>query len=194
MTKSDENNECNEQLFLQTRIIAQNLINQRYLKGFTQRKLSQISKVPQSTIGDAEAGNLNLSLRTLVKLSDALKISTESLFQEQQYDWEHLKANQLRHFLRANDLVLISDLFRSKNKKFEFKRIEMKANSNLKMTKEKSSRKYIFIEEGCVNIRKPGLNLRLEKGDFFHFYAEENHEIYNLNSQKAVLFQFMLSE
>ena len=65
------------------RRLAGTLRTSRDAKGWTQLELAERSAMPRSYIADLESARRNPSLRTLLRLANALKVSLEELFHEE---------------------------------------------------------------------------------------------------------------
>lgn len=176
-----------------SRQIARNLLNLRYSKKLTQQMLAQKSGIPQATIAKSESGLENLTLKTMSKIADALDIDIESLFEFTESPIEFLKNYELKHFLRANNLALITEILKNRSRKIDFKRIEIKGKSALKLLGELQTTKIIFLEEGDIYVRVQGQLNHLQKGDLIQFKAEEDHQIYT-DTKKSIIFSLTISK
>jgi len=59
--------------------LSRNLLNLRQARNFSQGYLSSLSSFPRSTVTHIESRSGNLSLRNLIKLTNALKVSIREL-------------------------------------------------------------------------------------------------------------------
>jgi XRE family transcriptional regulator, regulator of sulfur utilization len=64
------------------RRLAGTLRTSRDAKGWTQLELAELSAMPRSYIADLESARRNPSLRTLLRLANALKVPLEDLFKD----------------------------------------------------------------------------------------------------------------
>ena len=65
------------------RKLANTLRSSRDTKGWTQLELAERSAMPRSYIADLESARRNPSLRTLLRLANALRVSLEELFHDE---------------------------------------------------------------------------------------------------------------
>ena len=63
------------------RIIGQNIRSNRRVKKISQEALASIAGLDRSHIGYIERGEKDIRISTLIKISDALEVSPESLFE-----------------------------------------------------------------------------------------------------------------
>jgi transcriptional regulator with XRE-family HTH domain len=73
------------------RLLAERIKTLRLSKGWSQERLAERAAMQRSYLADLERGNRNPSVRTLVKVANALGVALPALFEEQQ------KTNRERH-------------------------------------------------------------------------------------------------
>jgi transcriptional regulator with XRE-family HTH domain len=64
------------------RLLAERIVSVRRSKGWSQEQLADRASMQRSYLADLERGHRNPSVRTLVKVANALGVSVPGLFQE----------------------------------------------------------------------------------------------------------------
>lgn len=76
----------------------------RKAKNYTQEELGEILHIDQSYLGRIERGEINITLETLIKISEALDIKAYLLLKNEKSDWESSKTDALNNI----DMLLLS--------------------------------------------------------------------------------------
>jgi transcriptional regulator with XRE-family HTH domain len=66
------------------KLIAGNLKKERIAQGITQEKLAEINNIDYKYYQRIEAGDVNITMKTLCKLSESLKIDPVKLFAKEE--------------------------------------------------------------------------------------------------------------
>jgi Predicted transcriptional regulators len=93
-----------------SKLIGRRIRNYRTQSGFTQEKLAELSGFHPTYIGQVERGEKNTTLESIHKISAALKISLEQLFQKLDIDMNSDTNSD------ANIPLLCYNLIAAKNK------------------------------------------------------------------------------
>ena len=76
-------NKSNEDFQKFLKLMGSNLKKARIDQGFTQEKLAEINNIDYKYYQRIEAGNVNITMKTLCKLSESLKINPVKLFDKE---------------------------------------------------------------------------------------------------------------
>jgi transcriptional regulator with XRE-family HTH domain len=77
-------NKSDESLQEFLKLIASNFKKERIEQGFTQEKLAEMNDIDYKYYQRIESGNVNITMKTLLKLSESLNINPLKLFGEEE--------------------------------------------------------------------------------------------------------------
>lgn len=163
------------------KIVADNLKSLREDRGISLDKLSDLTGVSKSMLGQIERQESNPTIQTIWKIATGLKISLTSLIVR--------KPLETRLILKEDITPIIEDESRFKlypvfpfdsEKNFEILNIEMspKAKSYSEAHDDKTQ-EYILVNQGIFKLVLDGKEYVLEEGDSIAYYANRPHSYHN---------------
>jgi len=176
-----------EDLKKASKYLAQNLINLRRSKNFSQYQLAKLANIPRSTLTNIESGTGNPSLNNLVKLSIALGVGVEELLSRPRSDCSLIFSDQVITQSRSQGQVKVFKLLPDKLKGIEIDRVEfepeavMGGHPHLPGTKE-----YTTVIKGEVVIHVAGETYSVKKGDVFAFPGNQAHSYRNPKRSSSI--------
>ncbi|MCM2674169.1 helix-turn-helix domain-containing protein [Alkalicoccobacillus plakortidis] len=162
-------------------ILARNLKQLREKEKLSLEKLSQLSGVSKTMIGQIERGESSPTITTIWKIANGLKVSFSSLIDHPQ--------PESKVILREDVGVVIGDSGRYKvfplfpfdeEKRFEIYSVEIEKEGKTESPPHKEgTEEYITVYEGEVTISLNEEIYLLKTGDSMRFKADRHHTYFN---------------
>ncbi len=172
-----------------TLLFAQNLKKIREEKKLSLDRLSELTGVSKSMLGQIERGESSPTISTIWKISNGLKVSFTSLLSEPQTDTALVQRANIMPLVEAGGHYRLYPLFPAEpGRRFELYLIEidpgciMSADPHHPGTQE-----FITVIAGNVIVRTNGCEYHVPAGDSIRFRADRPHVYENPGSAIAQL-------
>ena len=168
-------------------IISQNLKKIREERGWSLDKLSQVSGVSKSMLGQIERGESNPTVGTVWKISQGLKVSFTTLINHPKLDPELLRRDEVDCILEDEGRYIIYPYFNFENgRNFELYKIDILPGGGLESeSHSKGTVELLVIFAGTVHLTVGDRNYVLNKGDSIQFNADQPHSYFNKGSENV---------
>ena len=160
--------------------LANNVIEIRRRRQWSQAQLSDRSGIPRSTIANIETGAGNPSLRNLVRLATALGIGIDELLARPRSDCQLIRAPDVPVRRRGQGRVLIHKLLPERVRGMEIDRMEFSAGASMGGTPHiAGTKEYLCCIDGQMQVRVAGRLFELASGDVLAFPGDQRHSYRN---------------
>lgn len=157
-----------------------NLSSFRKLRDLTQKKLSETSNIPRSTIAGLEAGEGNPSLQTLVKLADALQVRFEELLSKPRFLISKISKEDLPFKNISGGMATKYNLLPDSIKGMEIEKVVLQPRSRIKgVLHLEGTKEYCTCFEGTLEVNVDGEKYILNEGDLLAFPGNLPHSYFN---------------
>ncbi len=168
-----------------SRILSDNVIELRKMRGLTQSRLAQVSGIPRSTITYLESGTGNPSLWNMTKIANALEIKIEELFVKRSLTAQIIKSKDLSYKDKNGSQVF--NLLPTPIKGLVIEKFELAPlNGFIGIPHLKGTTEYFICIQGRVKVSVSGEDFIVNKGDILIFLGNEKHSYENLTNAKAM--------
>jgi len=160
-------------------IVGTNIKKIRDDKGLSLDKLSVLTDVSKSMLGQIERGESSPSINILSKIANGLKVDLVSLTVKKSEATELFKIK--KPTIKDTGKVQIFSVFPFElNNKFEMQRIEMESQGEfVENSHIKGSEVYIVVFNGTLTISVSGKSFLINKGESFRFQSDQQHKYSN---------------
>ncbi|MDQ0205715.1 transcriptional regulator with XRE-family HTH domain [Alkalicoccobacillus murimartini] len=162
-------------------ILAKNLKAMREKEKLSLEKLSQLSGVSKTMIGQIERGDSSPTLTTIWKIANGLKVSFTSLVHNPQPDSKVILKEDVQLISEANGRFKAYPYFPFQDdRRFEIFTIEMEKEAIRESTPHKSgTEEYITVFEGELTVIVGESKYTLKSGDSIRYKADRPHTYAN---------------
>ncbi|MBK3496492.1 helix-turn-helix domain-containing protein [Viridibacillus sp. YIM B01967] len=162
-------------------ILARNLKAIREKEKLSLEKVSQLSGVSKTMIGQIERGESSPTLTTIWKIANGLKISFTSLINNPQPDAKVVLRNEIQVLSEDNGRYRVYPYFPyQEDRRFEVYSVEIEQEGILSSDSHREgTEEFITVFDGEVTIRVSECKYKLKSGDSFRFRADRPHTYYN---------------
>ncbi|AJS60215.1 helix-turn-helix domain-containing protein [Paenibacillus sp. IHBB 10380] len=162
-------------------ILARNLKALREKEKLSLEKVSQLSGVSKTMIGQIERGESSPSLTTIWKIANGLKISFTSLINNPQPDTKVVLRNEIQVLSEDNGRYRVYPYFPfQEDRCFEIYSVEIEKEGILSSDSHREgTEEFITIFDGEITIRVSECEYKLKSGDSIRFRADRPHTYYN---------------
>lgn len=166
-------------------MISKNLKKIRTEKNLSLDKLSNLTDVSKSMLGQIERGETNPTISTVWKIANGLKVSFSSLINEFQEDTIHIKKSYSNAIVADEGRYRAYPLFPYDSvKKFEIYKIDIDKGGMLSSEPHPyGTYEYITVFSGKLMIISNGEKYSLSEGDSLKFKADKNHSYHNVSDE-----------
>lgn len=166
--------------------LSRNLFKLRQARNLSQGELSALSGLPRSTLTHIESGAGNPSLRNLIKLANALRVSIEELLARPRNEVQLVKSDDLPTTLKANGAVRITQLLPDAIPGMSVERVEIEAGGQLVGTPHlQHSKEYITVVSVLLEISVAGQRHTLQVGDVLAYPGDQVHHYGNVGKSSV---------
>jgi len=161
--------------------LAKNLKAIREKEKLSLEKLSQLSGVSKTMIGQIERGESSPTLATIWKIANGLKVSFTSLIYSPQPDATVVRGGEVQVLSEDEGRYRISPYFHfQEDKRFEIYSIEIDPKGTVNSNSHREgTEEFITVFDGEVTIRLDEAEYKINKGDSIRFKADRPHTYYN---------------
>ncbi len=167
--------------------ISQNLKFLRAKRNYTQKQLSDVSKIPRTTLTNIESGEGNPSLSNIIKLAHALDVSIDLLVSAPRPETVLLREQELPLEIKGG--ASITKLLPEKMKGLDIDRVTLDSNQTFRGTPHLGgTREFMTVIKGEIIVRFNGEEFHLYKNDLLAFQGDVHHSYQNpLNSESMYM-------
>jgi quercetin dioxygenase-like cupin family protein len=166
--------------------LSRNMFNLRQARNLSQGDLSSLSGLPRSTVTHIESGSGNPSLRSLIKVANALQVSIEELLARPRTEVHLTKSVDLPSTTKSKGAVRIKRLLPDPIPGMSIERVEIKAGGRLVGAPHlPNSKEYITVVGGALEISVAGQTHRLKTGDVLAYPGDQPHHYGNVGRGKV---------
>jgi transcriptional regulator with XRE-family HTH domain len=166
--------------------LSRNLFSLRQARNLSQGDLSALSGLPRSTVTHIESGAGNPSLRNLIKLANALRVSIEELLARPRNEVHLVRSADLPTRRKAKGAVRITQLLPDPIPGMSIERVELKVGGRLVGAPHlANSKEYITVDAGELEISVAGQTHRLQAGDVLAYPGDQPHHYANVGRRKV---------
>ncbi len=164
-----------------------NVATLRKARGLSQQGLSDLAKVPRSTITYIESEQGNPSLHNLIRIAGALQVSIEELLSPPRSSCLLVRSHEVPSEKRGHGLATLYKLLPDPVPGMEFDRIEIEKGGRMGgVPHTPQTKEYLVCIQGSVQVAVMGERYQLEEGDVLAFPGDQHHSYMNLGSSKVV--------
>ncbi|EEL76435.1 helix-turn-helix domain-containing protein [Bacillus cereus] len=162
-------------------ILAKNLKSIREKEKLSLEKVSQLTGVSKTMIGQIERGDSSPTLTTIWKIANGLKVSFTSLINNPQPDTKVVLRNDVQVLSEDNGRYKVYPSFPFQdNRNFEIYMVEIDTGGKLSSEAHKEgTEEFITVFEGKLTIDINDCQYTLNNGDSIRFKADRPHTYTN---------------
>jgi transcriptional regulator with XRE-family HTH domain len=159
----------------------------RQARNLSQGDLASLAGLPRSTVTHIESGSGNPSLRNLIKIADALRVSIEELLARVRTEVRLTKSVDLSSATRSKGAARITQVLPDSISGMSIERVEIKAGGLLAGAPHiQNSKEYITVISGDLEIAVAGQTYRLKTGDVIAFPGDQLHRYRNVGRGRLI--------
>ncbi|OQR56537.1 helix-turn-helix domain-containing protein [Bacillus sp. CDB3] len=162
-------------------ILAKNIKAIREKEKLSLEKVSQLTGVSKTMIGQIERGDSSPTLTTIWKIANGLKVSFTSLINNPQADTKVVLRNDVQVLSEDNGRYKVYPSFPFQDERnFEIYTVEIEAEGKLSSEAHKEgAEEFITVFEGELTIEINDCQYKLNSGDSIRFKADRPHTYKN---------------
>jgi transcriptional regulator with XRE-family HTH domain len=166
--------------------LSRNMFNLRQARNLSQGDLSSLSGLPRSTVSHIESGSGNPSLRSLIKVANALHVSIEELLARPRTEVHLVRSVDLPTTTKSKGAVRIKRLLPDPIPGMSIERVEIEIGERLVGAPHvPNSKEYITVVVGGLEVSVAGQTHRLQAGDVLAFPGDQPHHYGNVGRGKV---------
>ncbi len=167
--------------------LSRNMSHLRQARNLSQGALASLSGLPRSTVTHIESGSGNPSLRNLIKVADALRVSIEELLARPRTEVHLSRSVDLSSVTRSKGAARITQLLPDPIPGMSIERVEIEAGGRLIGAPHvQNSKEYITVVSGGLEISVAGQSHRLKTGDVIAFPGDQPHRYVNVGRGRVM--------
>jgi len=162
-------------------IVAKNLKGFRESKKLSLERVSELTGVSKTMIGQIERGESSPTITTIWKIANGLKISFTSLINNPQPDTKVISKNEIQIFSEDNGKYRVYPYFPFEDdRRFEVYSVEIEEGGSLEADSHREgTEEFITVFEGELTIRVNSNEYIVNRGNAIRFRADRPHSYYN---------------
>ncbi|HDR7777674.1 helix-turn-helix domain-containing protein [Bacillus tropicus] len=170
-------------------ILAKNLKTIREKEKLSLEKVSQLTGVSKTMIGQIERGESSPTLTTIWKIANGLKVSFTSLINNPQPNTKVVLRNDVQVLLEDNGRYKVYPSFPFQDdRNFEIYTVEIETEGKLNSEGHKEgTEEFITVFEGELTIEINDCQYKLNSGDSIRFKADRPHSYRNFGRTQTRL-------
>jgi transcriptional regulator with XRE-family HTH domain len=166
--------------------LSRNMFNLRRARNLSQGALASLSGLPRSTVSHIESGSGNPSLRSLIKVANALHVSIEELLARPRTEVHLVRSADLPSTAKSKGAARITQLLPDPIPGMSIERVEIEAGGRLAGAPHvPNSKEYITVVGGGLEISVAGQTHRLKTGDVLAYPGDQPHQYDNVGRGKV---------
>jgi transcriptional regulator with XRE-family HTH domain len=169
-----------------SRHLSRNMLNLRRARNLSQGALASLSGLPRSTVSHIESGSGNPSLRSLIKVANALQVSIEELLARPRTEVHLVRSADLPSTAKSKGAARVTQLLPDPIPGMSIERVEIEAGGRLVGAPHvPNSKEYITVVGGVLEISVAGQTHRLKTGDVLAYPGDQPHQYDNVGRGKV---------
>jgi transcriptional regulator with XRE-family HTH domain len=173
--------------------LSRNMFHLRQARKLSQGDLASLSGLPRSTVTHIESGSGNPSLRSLIKVANALEVSIEELLARPRTEVHLVRSVDLPSTTKSKGAVRITQLLPDPIPGVSIERIEIEAGGQLGGAPHVPySKEYITVLGGSLEISVAGQTHKLARGDLLAYPGDQPHHYDNTGSKKVAFLSVLV--
>lgn len=170
-------------------VISENLSRIRKERNLSLDKVSKLTGVSKSMLGQIERGESNPTITTVWKIANGLKISFTSLINQDQRETEIIEKENLKPLIEDNGKYRLYPYFPyEEGRNFESYKVEIEKGGYLAAeAHSKGVQEFVTVFEGQVTIMVGNEEFTVGEGDAIRFLADQSHAYHNSGSELTKL-------
>jgi transcriptional regulator with XRE-family HTH domain len=169
-----------------SRHLSRNMFDLRKTRNLSQNDLASLSGLPRSTVTHIESGAGNPSLRSLIKVANALQVSIEELLARPRTEVHLVRSVDLPSTTKSKGGARITQLLPDSIPGMSIERVEIEVGGRLVGAPHvANSKEYITVIGGGLEISVAGQTQRLKTGDVLAYPGDQPHHYGNVGRGKV---------
>jgi transcriptional regulator with XRE-family HTH domain len=162
-------------------IIANNLKNLRDERKLSLDKVSELTGVSKSMLGQIERGESNPTISTVWKIANGLKVSFTSLINTTQADIIQISKNDVQPLIEDNGKFRTFPIFPYEDgRHFEMYYVEIDKGGYISSeAHSEGTQEFITVFDSELTVRVNNEEYTLKKGDSIRFKSDKTHIYHN---------------
>ncbi|MFD2700610.1 helix-turn-helix domain-containing protein [Paenibacillus shunpengii] len=162
-------------------VLAKNLKSLRNQRKLSLDKVSDLTGVSKTMLGQIERGESSPTIQTVWKIANGLKISFTSLINEPAEDTVIVSKNETKAIYDDNEKFRVYPYFPFEDgRRFEVYSLEIDKSGYLSAEPhEEGTEEFITVFDGQLTVRFNGEEYTLNVGDSIRFRADREHVYHN---------------
>ncbi len=162
-------------------ILAKNLKAYRERKKLSLEKVSELTGVSKTMIGQIERGESSPTITTIWKIANGLKISFTSLIHQSQPDTKVIRKKEVQVLTEDNGRYRVFPFFPFHDqRRFEIYTVEIEPGGFLGSDSHgEGAEEFITVFDGELKIQVKNMEYTIKKGDSIRFKADRPHSYQN---------------
>lgn len=162
-------------------IVAKNLKGFRESKKLSLERVSELTGVSKTMIGQIERGESSPTITTIWKIANGLKISFTSLINNPQPDTKVISKNEIQIFSEDNGKYRVYPYFPFEDdRRFEVYSVEIEEGGSLEADSHREgTEEFITVFEGELAIKVNNNEYIVKRGNAIRLKADRPHSYYN---------------
>ncbi|MFP7732237.1 helix-turn-helix domain-containing protein [Priestia aryabhattai] len=162
-------------------IIAKNLKGFRESKKLSLERVSELTGVSKTMIGQIERGESSPTITTIWKIANGLKIPFTSLIDDPQPDTKVISKDEIQILSEDNGKYRVYPYFPFEDdRRFEVYSIEIEEGGSVEANSHREgTEEFITVFEGELTIRVNSNEYTVKSGNAIRFKADRAHSYYN---------------
>lgn len=166
-------------------IISSNLRRIRNTRNLSLDKLSEITGISKSMLGQIERGESNPTISTIWKITTGLRVSLTDLIEITAPNTMLITKNDITPLFEDNKKVCSYPFFReNKGKNFEMMQVTIEPTGKLSSIAHiGGTKEYIIVFKGELTLYLDNKVYKISEGQAFQFDADKNHIYENQSNE-----------
>ena len=162
-------------------ILAKNLKTIREKEKMSLEKVSQLTGVSKTMIGQIERGESSPTLTTIWKIANGLKVSFTSLINNPQPDTKVISLSEVQTLVEDKGKYRLYPYFPFEDdRRFEVYSVEIEKGGFLSADSHREgTEEFLTIYDGQLTVRVNNVEYTVKKGDSIRFKADRPHTYHN---------------
>ena len=167
--------------------LSRNMLHLRQARNLSQGALASLAGLPRSTVTHIESGSGNPSLRNLIKIADALRVSIEELLARPRTEVHLSRSVDLPSVTRCKGAARVTQILPDPISGMSIERVEIEAGGRvIGAPHVQNSKEYITVVSGGLEISVAGETHRLGTGDVIAFPGDQPHRYLNVGRGRVM--------
>lgn len=167
--------------------VAESLKRIREEKKLSLEKLSELTGVSKSMLGQIERGSSSPTIATVWKIANGLKVSFTSLLETPQADSLVIRRSDIQPLVQPGGKYRLYPLFPiEEGRRFEIYAIEIDPGGSLSAEPHPAgTQEFLTVFQGELLVRAGGQEYHAASGDAIRFRADRPHSYHNPSPETA---------